>query len=207
MNQSKRYLALGDSYTIGEGVAPESNFPSQLVQLLAEHEVQFEKPEIIAVTGWTTDELNAGIDERQPKGPYDLVTLLIGVNNQYRNRTVADYKPEFEALLDRVIGFAGGDYRKVVVLSIPDWGHTPFAQEKGVDAAAVAQEIAAYNEAKQEITLSKGVKFLDITPLTKQLAASDIEKYLVEDKLHYSAAIYEEWAMCLLPLAMRLVNF
>lgn len=204
MNQAKRYLALGDSYTIGEGVATELNFPNQLVQLLQEQDIHFDNPEIIAVTGWTTDELDAGIAAKAPQGTYDLVTLLIGVNNQYRNRTVENFKPEFEALLNKAISFAGGDYRKVIVLSIPDWGHTPFAQEKGVNAHQVAKDIADYNAAKQEVTLTKGIKFLDITSLTKRLA-QDADQYLVADRLHYSAAIYEEWALCLLPLVMKIV--
>lgn len=195
----RNYLALGDSYTIGEGVAADKNFPNQLVSMLKEdYNISFEQPEIIAVTGWTTDELKAGIEERNPKGTFDLVTLLIGVNNQYRGRDVNEYKAEFEGLLDQAISFAGGNYKHVVVVSIPDWGHTPFAAEKGVDEQKVAVEIAMYNEAKQAVTLSKGVRFLDITGMTKTLA-QDLS-YLVEDQLHYSEKLYREWAECLAPL-------
>lgn len=197
-----RYLALGDSYTIGEGVDNAENFPNQLCQMAAEAGIEMEAPEIIAVTGWTTDELQAAINERQPKGPYDLVTLLIGVNNQYRGRGTDNYKPEFEALLDQAIAFAGHDYKKVIVLSIPDWGHTPFALSKDFDEAKVANEIAEYNQVKQEITLKKGVRFLDITALTKSLAQND-QIYLVDDLLHYSAKLYQEWAACLLPLIQK----
>lgn len=198
-----RYLALGDSYTIGEGVAADKNFPNQLVSLLKEdHNLNFEQPEIIAVTGWTTDELKAGIEERNPEGTFDLVTLLIGVNNQYRGREVNEYKAEFEGLLDQAISFAGGNYKHVVVVSIPDWGHTPFAVEKGVDEHKVAAEIAIYNEAKQAVTLSKGVRFLDITGMTRILA-QDLS-YLVEDQLHYSDKLYREWAECLAPLVSNM---
>lgn len=197
------YLALGDSYTIGEGVSTDKNFPNQLVELLKEdYDVVFGPPEIIAVTGWTTDELKAGIAARKPQGPYDLVTLLIGVNNQYRGREVAEYKAEFEALLDQAISFAGGNYKHVVVLSIPDWGHTPFAAEKGVDAHQVAAEIARYNEAKQAVTLAKGVRFLDITAMTKTLAQDT--SYLAADQLHYSDKLYLEWAECLAPVVRNM---
>lgn len=197
------YLALGDSYTIGEGVSTDKNFPNQLVTLLKEdHAIVFDNPELIAVTGWTTDELKAGITERNPQGTYDLVTLLIGVNNQYRGREVPEYQAEFEALLDQAISFAGGNYKHVIVLSIPDWGHTPFALEKGVDEHKVAAEIARYNEAKQAVTLSKGVRFLDITGMTKTLAQDTA--YLVDDQLHYSDKLYREWAECLAPLVRNM---
>lgn len=195
----RNYLALGDSYTIGEGVPADKNFPNQLVSLLQEeYDIEFHTPEIIAVTGWTTDELKAGIAERNPQGTYDLVTLLIGVNNQYRGRDVNEYKAEFEALLDQAILFAGGNYKRVIVVSIPDWGHTPFAREKEVDEHKVAGEIALYNEAKQAVTLAKGVRFLDITGMTRTLAQDP--SYLVEDQLHYSEKLYREWAECLAPL-------
>ena len=118
-----RYLALGDSYTIGESVAATERFPVQLAQTL-----KMPEPQIIAKTGWTTDELNAAIDAADPKGPFDLVTLLIGVNNQYRGRDAEQYRGEFAALLKRAIRFAGGDAKKVIVVSIPDWGVTPFAE-------------------------------------------------------------------------------
>ncbi|MBL7705332.1 MAG: SGNH/GDSL hydrolase family protein [Taibaiella sp.] len=201
----RNYLALGDSYTIGEGVAADKNFPNQLVSLLQEeHNIEFQTPEIIAVTGWTTDELKAGIAERDPQGPYDLVTLLIGVNNQYRGRDVGEYKTEFEALLEQAISFAGGNYKHVIVVSIPDWGHTPFAREKEVDESKVAAEIALFNEAKQAVTLAKGVRFLDITGMTKTLAQDTA--YLVEDQLHYSDKLYREWAECLAPLVSNMFS-
>lgn len=197
------YLALGDSYTIGEGVAADKNFPNQLVSLLQEeYDIEFQTPEIIAVTGWTTDELKAGIAERDPQGSYDLVTLLIGVNNQYRGRDVQEYRTEFEALLEQAVSFAGGNYKHVIVISIPDWGHTPFAREKEVDESKVAAEIASYNEAKQAVTLAKGVRFLDITGMTKTLAQDTA--YLVADQLHYSDKLYREWAECMAPLVSNM---
>jgi lysophospholipase L1-like esterase len=122
-----RFLALGDSYTIGERVAKNERWPVQLAARLRAHGVPITDPEIIAVTGWTTDELDAGIQAAQPQGPYDLVSLLIGVNNQYRGRSPEEYQAQFADLLQQAIGLAGGDPTRVIVLSIPDWGVTPFA--------------------------------------------------------------------------------
>ncbi|WP_282298557.1 GDSL-type esterase/lipase family protein, partial [Stenotrophomonas sp. PS02289] len=122
-----RYLALGDSYTIGEGVAEQGRWPVQLSAALRAAGVDIADPQIIATTGWTTDELDAGIDAAAPQGPFDLVTLLIGVNNQYRGRSVDEYRTQFSALLQRALGFAGQRAQRVLVLAIPDWGVTPFA--------------------------------------------------------------------------------
>jgi len=188
------YLALGDSYTIGEGVGATENFPNQLVQVLKDrYQIDVSTPEIIAVTGWTTDELQAGIAERDLKDTFDMVTLLIGVNNQYRGRDLDNYAAEFTGLLEQAIAFAKGNKEKVFVVSIPDWGHTSFAIEKGSDAAKVTAEIKAYNERKQAISDAHGIIFVDITELTDQYAG-DEATYLVEDKLHYSAAMYRLWA-------------
>lgn len=188
------YLALGDSYTIGEGVGATENFPNQLADILKErYQVDISTPEIIAVTGWTTDELQAGIAERNLQQTFDMVTLLIGVNNQYRGRDLDNYAEEFGALLDQAVAFTGGNKEKVFVVSIPDWGHTSFAVEKGADAAKVTAEIKAYNARKQAIADARGIIFVDITALTDQYAGDEVT-YLVEDKLHYSAAMYRLWA-------------
>ena len=133
------YLALGDSYTIGEGVPDADRWPVQLATALRAEGIDLADPRIIATTGWTTDELASAIDVAEPVGRYDFVSLLIGVNNQYRGRSVAEYRGEFTALLKRAIGFAGGRPERVLVLSIPDWGVTPFAaaqiaQQRGRDA-------------------------------------------------------------------------
>ena len=130
MTEAKKaysYLALGDSYTIGQSVLSSENFPSQTVQLLNQQNYNFKSPEILATTGWTTDELQNNINNHVFTPPYDFVSLLIGVNNQYRGRSVENYKPEFESLLKQAIQFAGGNTNRVIVLSIPDWGVTPFA--------------------------------------------------------------------------------
>jgi len=177
-----RYLALGDSYTIGESVPATDRFPVQLAQQL-----NLGEPEIIARTGWTTDELNAAIDAVHPAGPYELVTLLIGVNNQYRGRDAEHYRGEFAALLQRAIGFAGGDAKKVIVVSIPDWGVTPFAE--GRDRAKIGAEIDRYNATNKEETLRAGARYADITPVSRGTDPA----LVAGDGLHPSGKQYTEW--------------
>ncbi|MEA2491438.1 MAG: hypothetical protein QOH21_3230 [Acidobacteriota bacterium] len=185
-----RILALGDSYTIGETVAAEDRWPNQLARALGAPE-----PQIIAKTGWTTDELNAAIDAANPQGPYDLVTLLIGVNNQYRGRDAQEYRTQFAALLQRAIGFAGGDARKVIVVSIPDWGVTPFAE--GRDRAKIAREIDQYNAINREETTRAKARYVDITPGSRR----NDPALVATDHLHPSAAQYAEWTKAILPQA------
>ena len=189
-NITHSYLALGDSYTIGESVLPSENFPNQTVQLLTQSGYNFKSAEIIAKTGWTTDELQNSINSHTFTPPYDIVTLLIGVNNQYRGRPVDTYKPEFENLLRRAIQFAGGKTDHVIVLSIPDWGVTPFAN--GRDRAQIAREIDEYNSAKKTISENYKVNFIDITSLTRE-AANDLS-LLAADGLHPSAKEYKRWS-------------
>lgn len=188
------YLALGDSYTIGEMVAPPDNFPSQVYSIMQNDKINLQAPRIIAKTGWTTDELETGIinaNNAEPlRSPYDFVSLLIGVNNQYRGRSVDSYKPEFEELLKKAIRYAGDRADRVVVLSIPDWGVTPFAS--GRDRAQIAREIDAYNAANKEITLRYNVHYIDITPWTRE-AATDLT-LVAADGLHPSGKEYKRWA-------------
>jgi lysophospholipase L1-like esterase len=192
--KSYSYLALGDSYTIGESVAAADNFPNQVVTMMKNDSVSFEPARIIAKTGWTTDELEKGIVTANSANPlhssYDFVSLLIGVNNQYRGKPVNDYKAEFEELLKKAISFAGNKADHVVVLSIPDWGVTPFAT--GRDRAQIAAEIDAYNAANKEITLRYNVHYIDITPWTRE-AATDAS-LLATDGLHPSGKEYKRWA-------------
>ena len=190
MNEQTRYLALGDSYTIGESVAEADRFPNQLARTLG-----VAAPQIIAKTGWTTDELNAAIDAANPQGPFELVTLLIGVNNQYRGRDAEQYRGEFAALLRRAIGFAGGDPKRVIVVSIPDWGVTPFAE--GRDRVKIAQEIDVYNAVNREEAARAGAKYVDITPVSRR----DDVALVADDKLHPSAKQYTEWVKLIAPAA------
>jgi lysophospholipase L1-like esterase len=193
------YLALGDSYTIGEGVAPAGRWPVQLATALQEAGHVVAEPQIIATTGWTTDELDAGIDAAAPQGTFGLVSLLIGVNDQYRGRSVDAYRPRFTALLQRALGFAGKQPRRVLVLSIPDWGVTPYAREHNRDPMQIARELDAYNAAAQMICAEHAVAFVDITAISRERGAEP--GMLVEDGLHPSGAMYTEWTRLALPVA------
>lgn len=193
------YLALGDSYTIGEGVPEAGRWPVQLARALRAEGIALADPRIIAATGWTTDELSAAIDAAQPQGRFDFVSLLIGVNNQYRGRDVAEYRDQFTALLDRSIAFAGGRADRVLVLSIPDWGVTPFAISRGRDTAQIASELDAYNAAARAICAEHGVAFVDITTVSRKRGAE--AEMLADDGLHPSAAMYAQWTALALPVA------
>jgi lysophospholipase L1-like esterase len=193
------FLALGDSYTIGESVPSNDNFPNQTTQLLKNSGYDFKPAEIVARTGWTTDELQNNINNHSFTPPYNIVTLLIGVNNQYRGRPVDEYKPQFEDLLKQAIQFAGNKADHVIVLSIPDWGVTPFAS--GRDRDQIAREIDAYNAANKTISEQYKVHYIDITPWTRE-AASDLS-LLANDGLHPSAKEYKRWAEKILSIVKQ----
>lgn len=194
-----RVLALGDSYTIGEAVPAAERWPMQVAALLRTERVAVADPEIIATTGWTTDELAAGIAARAPRGPYDLVTLLIGVNNQYRGRSADEYRGEFTGLLRQAVGFAGGDARKVIVVSIPDWGVTPFAD--GRDRAEIGRAIDAFNAIGREEATRAGAAFVDITATSRERHPG----WEASDGLHPSGAQYAAWSRLILPAARRVL--
>ena len=197
-----RFLALGDSYTIGEGVPTPETWPVRLAGMLRERGIDVAEPQVIARTGWTTDELSAAIDAADPRGPFDLVTLLIGVNNQYRGRDAEEYRREFTGLLERAIGFAGGEPGRVVVLSIPDWGVTPFAE--GRDRAKIAAEIDVYNAINRQETARLGARYVDVTPHSRQTGADPA--WLAADGLHPGSLAYAEWARLALPAALEAVG-
>lgn len=196
MTHPKKYtlLCLGDSYTIGEAVEELERFPMQAVELLKQQHIAFENPLIIAKTGWTTDELAAAIKEQKPKGTFDFVTLLIGVNNQYRQRDLENYRSEFSALLQTAIQYAGGNRAHVVVISIPDWGVTPFVAQdtKHRTAQQIALEIDAFNTVNREVALQQQVHYIDITPHSRTAAANPA--LIATDSLHPSGLMYKEWA-------------
>lgn len=189
------YLALGDSYTIGEAVAAHQRWPAELVQRLRRAGVVIDDPRIIAVTGWTTDELAQGMDAASLAPTYDLVTLQIGVNNQYRGHTTDDYRDQFASLLARAIMLAGGHAAHVVVVSIPDWGVTRFAREQGRDSATIAAELDAYNAIARDESHRAGARFVDITGISRQHP-----EQVAEDGLHPSAAQYALWVEDILPV-------
>lgn len=199
MSAPVRYLALGDSYTIGEAVPEALRLPVQLAnRLRAQNAIDVIDAEIVATTGWTTDELAAGIDAAAPGGPHDLVTLLIGVNNQYRGRGLEEYREQFRGLLKRAIGFAGGVRERVIVLSIPDWGVTPFAE--GRDRARIASEIDAFNEVNRDEANREGARYVDITPISRR--AEEEPGLIAEDGLHPSGEMYRLWVEAIVPEAV-----
>lgn len=190
-SMTKSYLALGDSYTIGELVPLEQSFPHRLASKLNLSGIKMAEPEIIAATGWTTDELIAAIHEKSPQKKYDLVTLLIGVNNQYRGYSKENYRVEFSELLQTALSFADGRKERVVIMSIPDWGVTPFAQKSNRDTAKISAEIDAFNTVNKDEARKAGVTYIDITWVSRK-AADDLS-LLAEDGLHPSGKMYAEW--------------
>jgi lysophospholipase L1-like esterase len=196
----RRFLALGDSYTIGEGVAAEERWPELLVGLLAARGVAVSPPRVIARTGWTTRDLTRALDAERPVGPFDIVSLMIGVNDQFRGDDVDGYAARFETLLGRAVELAGGVRSRVLVLSIPDYGVTPFARGFGMDAREVARDVDRFNEAARRATQRAGARWIDLTPASRQ-AADDLE-LLARDGLHPSAKLHAEWARLALPLAV-----
>ncbi len=195
-------LCLGDSYTIGERVDEADRFPNQTVLQLHSKGIYLENPRIIATTGWTTDELLHAIEQADIRQNYDFVTLLIGVNNQYRGRSAADYRKEFVDLLQLAIRFAAGNKLHVVVLSIPDWGATPFAE--GRDRIKIAEEIDLFNAINKEESEKYGVQYIDVTAISRK-GLNDLS-LLTDDGLHPSAKMYAEWATLLTTTIAGVVN-
>ncbi|MBT8317237.1 SGNH/GDSL hydrolase family protein [Lutibacter sp.] len=189
METPKTYLALGDSYTIGQSVLEKDRFPVILVDELNKMDIKYNPPKIIAKTGWTTDELKAAIDLEEINEQYDFVSLLIGVNNQFRGRAIEEFRIQFIDLLETAIKFANNKPENVVVVSIPDWGVSPFAQNR--DTEKIANEIDAFNAVKKEETLRKGVLFVNITPISR--LAKDNLNFIAEDELHFSGEMHRLW--------------
>ncbi|MBM4194648.1 MAG: SGNH/GDSL hydrolase family protein [Gemmatimonadetes bacterium] len=189
------FLALGDSYTIGEKVEPAERWPVQLARALRAAGAVVDDPRIVARTGWTTDELANAIAEQNVGGVFSLVSLLIGVNNQYRGRPVAEYRDQFRGLLDQAIGFAGSRAARVIVLSIPDWGVMPFAE--GRDRARIAREIDQFNTTARDEVVRARAAWVDITPISRAMR----DGWAASDGLHPSGAQYTEWARAAQPAA------
>ena len=196
------YLALGDSYTIGQSVPASERYPVLLAKELKEEGYEVEGPKIIATTGWTTGDLKRGIENADIENEkYDLVSLLIGVNNQYRGMSLEEYKKEFRDLLLQSIAFANGDKDKVFVVSIPDYGYTPFGKNRQQEISA---EIDAFNAANREITESMGVKYFNITPISRN-GLSDPE-LVAEDDLHPSGKMYQQWVDLMKEEVLEILN-
>ncbi|MHA7101516.1 lysophospholipase L1-like esterase [Roseivirga pacifica] len=196
------FLALGDSYTIGESVSETERWPVQLAAELVERGYSVKSPKIIAKTGWRTDELMDAINaDEQLAESYDLVSLLIGVNNQYQGKTVTSYEPEFEALLVKAIELAGGDADRVFVVSIPDYGKTPFGKEK---REQIEVAIDKYNEVNKFFAKKYGVKYFNITPISRRAAFQ--ENLVASDGLHPSGEMYTEWVDLMISKVARMLK-
>lgn len=183
-------LALGDSYTIGEAVPLHESFPYQAVKMLRKEGLHFHAPEIVATTGWTSNELAEHLLHTPLNEQYDFVTLLVGVNNQYRGLPVDDFATDLEFLLHKAVHLAGGQAGHVILLSIPDWGVTPFADLK--DRKRISDEIDEFNGECRKLAVAAQVHFIDITEPGRN-AAGDAS-LLASDKLHYSGKAYALWA-------------
>jgi len=197
------YLALGDSYTIGEGAAAADRWPVQLAALARAQGLNLASPDIIARTGWTTAELQAAIvASGNHRRDYGLVSLLIGVNNQYRGQGVELYRREFRQLLATAVAYAGGASGHVIVLSIPDWGQTPFAHDR--DATQIARDIDQFNAVAQAECQAAGIAYVDITDFTRR-AAGDPSQF-TSDGLHYTGPQMRQWAGRALPVVQGLLK-
>lgn len=201
-----RYLALGDSYTIGESVAEAERWPNQLMTKLRADKVfsanykKLESPEFIARTGWTSGELSDAIQAAKPKAPYTLVTLLIGVNNQYRGYSADGFRRELKSLIRKAIIYAGNQRNHVIVVSIPDWGVTPYGNRSNT-GGKISKEIDFFNRINKEEAALAGVTFVDITGISRK--AHNDASYVAPDGLHPSGKMYGEWADLLLPIIKK----
>ncbi len=201
-SEQKKFLALGDSYTVGESVSTEMSFPYLLKDSLEKREILLHEPLVVAKTGWTTDELNEGINNAEITGKFDLVTLLIGVNNQFRGRDTANYREEFRDLLNRAINFSRQDARGVIVISIPDWGVTPFANNYNPDQ--IGMEIDNFNNIARKESEKAGVEYVYITDISR--TKYDGEYLIASDNLHPSCKMYALWVERITPVAIQMLT-
>lgn len=198
---AKTYLALGDSYTIGQSVTENERFPAQAVSILKQQGINIANPEYIAQTGWTTADLQQAIASRNPSAS-DVVSLLIGVNDQYQRLDTAGYALRFTQLLGKAIELAKGKRSNVFVLSIPDYSVTPFVPAS--DKARVSMEIDWFNAINKRITISYGVSYIDITPASREAATNP--SLIASDNLHPSGLQYKKWAELLAPAIKKVLQ-
>ncbi|MEO1524673.1 MAG: SGNH/GDSL hydrolase family protein [Planctomycetota bacterium] len=201
-HQLPRFLALGDSYTIGESVEEPDRWPNQLARRLGSVNRPVSQPRILAKTGWTTGELLQEILAAELNADFDIVSLLIGVNNQYRGLQIEEFSFELNRLLDEAIRFAQGNSNRVIVLSIPDWSVTPFAADR--DRETIATEIDRFNKVKRATVEEHRCHFVDITPISRR--ASKESSLLTDDQLHPSATMYAAWCDQALPVAKQILQ-
>lgn len=196
------FLSLGDSYTIGEGVSENYRWSVQLADMLRKDGKDVGNPDIIARTGWTTAELQDAIKTSGNQKTYDLVSLLIGVNNQYRGQSQDQYRIEFRELLQTATKFAGGNAAHVFVLSIPDWGISPYAA--GQNKTKIGQEIDQFNAISEDECQKAEITYVDITLLSRSAAGDDSQ--FASDGLHYSGKQMKLWAEKALPFVKALLK-
>ena len=199
---SKTYLALGDSYTIGQSVPASERFPVQLVSLLRSAGYLMTEPEIVATSGWTTGNLIEATKAVNSGKKFDVVSLLIGVNNQYQGRSLEEYRSQFTTLVIQSIQFAGNDPAKVVVLSIPDYSVTPYAQN--ADRKLIASEIDEFNRVNKQISDLYKVQYIDVTGESRKAAGDP--SLIAADGLHFSGKEYKIWAELMLPLFKNILR-
>ena len=202
MSLKESYLALGDSYTVGESISKKHTWPKQLVDSLKKRNIFLSEPRIIAKTGWTTDELKKAINDSSLDYPYDWVSLLIGVNNQYRGRDLGEFKLQFESLLSEAIAFTGNRKERVFVISLPDWGSMPFAKDR--DPNKIAIEIDNFNQIIYEVCAFENIKFIDITPITRNIYSNP--NWIAKDSLHPSKEQYSKWVEKIIPFFLNFKN-
>jgi acyl-CoA thioesterase-1 len=203
-NQTFSYLALGDSYTIGQSVCETCRFPEQLKKSLSNLNPNNAYPlRIIAQTGWTTTNLISAIDLQNPTSDYDLVILLIGVNNQYQNKPFSVYEKEFPELVNKAIAFAKGDKANVIVVSIPDYSYTPFGQGSG-NQSRISTEIDAYNAFAKKYCMDNTIEFINITDITRQGLKNP--NLVAQDGLHPSELAYSLFVERILPKAATAIQ-
>ena len=194
-SKTQRFLALGDSYTIGQGVGENERWPNQLSDFLKLFDIAVDEVRIIAKTGWTTGDLINAIDNQTFSYTYDLVGLLIGVNNQFQGRSISEYQIQFQQLLETAVAFAGNDTNRVFVFSIPDYSVTPIGGQFG--SGNTSQEINQFNDINRNISQQLNVPYYDITPMSRRaLAFPDL---IASDNLHFSGKMYSMWVEILLP--------
>lgn len=201
LNDSYTFLALGDSYTIGEGVDASVRWPVQLAERLRQDGIDVIDPDIIAQTGWATNELRDAIRDSDNHKTYDLVSLLIGVNNQYRGRSLNRYRTDFQTLLKTAVSLADGNSGRVFVLSIPDWSVSPFARRR--NRAKIAAEIDAFNAVVRDECQEADIIYVNITPLSRQAVG---DPAFAADGLHYSGEQMRHWVELALPTVKWLLK-
>lgn len=199
---STHFLALGDSYTIGEGVSASERWPEKLLEDLKNRGLILDSLQIVAQTGWTTDELLLGVLESPVLPAYDLVTVMVGVNNQYRGRSLENFRNELAILLEKSIDYAGKEHEKVFVISIPDWGVTPFAGQR--DKVKIASEIDAFNAEIKKLCESFQLRYIDVTEISRK-AAQD-PTLLADDGLHPSGLMYAQWVEKMAPIIFETLH-